>query len=136
MSVIYSAGVFLLQTAPACLVIAVSPRPPIRFQLDYDCSGCSCITLLSLSLSLSLSRARARSLSQGRAMVVKQGISVNKEIGRGQLNAAYGGMGEILAVLLSSLSPSPSLSLSLSLSLARALSLSRSLALSLSLLMM
>eukprot|EP01043_Picozoa_sp_COSAG02_P096920 COSAG02_NODE_33163_length_504_cov_1.019753_2_plen_102_part_01 len=32
-------------------------------------------------------------------MVVKQGISVNKEIGRGQLNAAYGGLGEILAVV-------------------------------------
>lgn len=32
-------------------------------------------------------------------MVVKQGISVNKDIGRGQLNAAYGGLGEILAVV-------------------------------------
>ena len=32
-------------------------------------------------------------------MVVKQGISVSKEIGRGQLNAAYGGLGEILAVV-------------------------------------
>jgi hypothetical protein len=27
-------------------------------------------------------------------MVVKQGISVNKEMGRGQLNAAYGGLGK------------------------------------------
>ena len=35
----------------------------------------------------------------GRAMVVKQGISVNKEMGRGQLNAAYGGLGEILATV-------------------------------------
>ena len=72
MSVIYSAGVFLLQTAPACLVIAVSPRPPIRFQLDYDCSGCSCITLLSLSLSLSLSRARALSLRAERWLSSKE----------------------------------------------------------------
>ena len=34
----------------------------------------------------------------GRAMVVAQGIAVNKEMGRGQLNAAYGGAG--LCVLL------------------------------------